>query len=64
DPYVPAFEDDEHDMESVELTPDEIAAADCVVIATDHSNVDYGEVAARARQIVDTRNVLNSRPAS
>lgn len=64
DPYVPAFQDDGGDMESVELTPEEIEAADCVVIATDHSNVDYGVVARRARRIVDTRNVLSKRAGS
>ena len=35
-----------------------IADYDLVVIATDHSAVDYGLVAEKARFIVDTRNVL------
>jgi UDP-N-acetyl-D-glucosamine dehydrogenase len=60
DPHVPTFIEDGKPMESVELTRDEVAAADCVVIATDHSSVDYELVAAKARQIVDTRNVINT----
>jgi UDP-N-acetyl-D-glucosamine dehydrogenase len=29
---------------------------DCVVIVTDHSDVDYGQIVERARIVVDTRN--------
>ena len=61
DPYVPTFVDDGNSLASVKLTADELAAADCVVIATDHSGVDYDLVARSARQIVDTRNVINTR---
>jgi UDP-N-acetyl-D-glucosamine dehydrogenase len=39
--------------------PEEMAgAADCVVIATDHSKFDYSTVVEKARLIVDTRNAL------
>jgi UDP-N-acetyl-D-glucosamine dehydrogenase len=34
------------------------AAADCVVIVTDHSNFDYAAIVQQARLIVDTRNAL------
>jgi UDP-N-acetyl-D-glucosamine dehydrogenase len=43
-------------LESVELTDEELAAADCVIIVTDHRSVDYERVARYARLIVDTRN--------
>lgn len=46
-------------LRSVALTPEELAAADCVVIVTDHSKVDYEMVVEHARLIVDTRNALN-----
>ena len=46
-------------LHSVALTPEELAAADCVVIVTDHSKVDYKLVVEHARLIVDTRNALN-----
>jgi UDP-N-acetyl-D-glucosamine dehydrogenase len=61
DPFCPVIEDDGHTpirnlpMHSVELTAETLAATDCVVIITDHSNVDYGEVAQSARLVVDTR---------
>ncbi|MDI6816848.1 MAG: nucleotide sugar dehydrogenase [Actinomycetota bacterium] len=41
---------------SVELTPDAVSASDCVVVVTDHTDLDYGMVAANARLVVDTRN--------
>jgi len=35
---------------------DRLADYDCVVIATDHSDVDYSALAEKARLVVDTRN--------
>ena len=32
--------------------------ADCVVIATEHSSVEYGMICREARAVVDTRNAL------
>jgi UDP-N-acetyl-D-glucosamine dehydrogenase len=46
-------------LSSVELTDEEIKAADCVVIVTDHSQVDYRRVIDLAQLVVDTRNALN-----
>ena len=46
-------------LTSVELTDEEIKAADCIVIVTDHSQIDYGGVTELAPLIVDTRNALN-----
>jgi UDP-N-acetyl-D-glucosamine dehydrogenase len=40
------------------LTPERLAAANCVVIATNHSAFDYDLVTRHARLIVDTRNAL------
>jgi len=63
DPYVPRFQvgnDVFHReatiLESVALTEKEIAAADCVVIVTDHRRLDYERVAVHANLVVDTRN--------
>lgn len=58
DPYVPRFREDGHDLASVPLTADTLAAADCVMIVTDHSAIDYDLVRTRARLVVDTRNAL------
>jgi len=43
-------------LESAPLTDEELAAADCVVIVTDHRSLDYERVVERANVIVDTRN--------
>jgi UDP-N-acetyl-D-glucosamine dehydrogenase len=56
DPYVPKFREDGHEHISVALTDKEIAAADAVVIVTDHSSVDYQRVVSLAAVVVDTRN--------
>lgn len=58
DPHIPTFpETREHhfEMDSVALTPETLAAYDCVVLATDHSAFDYAQIAAHALLIVDTR---------
>jgi UDP-N-acetyl-D-glucosamine dehydrogenase len=58
DPFVPAFDEDGMEWRSVECTDEELEAADCVVIVTDHSTVDYRRVAEKARLLVDTRNAI------
>ncbi|MEJ2504023.1 MAG: nucleotide sugar dehydrogenase, partial [Gemmatimonadota bacterium] len=57
DPFVPEFREEGIVQQSVECTDDELGAADCVVIITDHSALDYARVAERAPLVVDTRNV-------
>lgn len=58
DPYIPEikFDGESKPMRGVELTEDIIAAADCIVIVTDHRKIDYSWVAERAALLVDTRN--------
>jgi UDP-N-acetyl-D-glucosamine dehydrogenase len=58
DPHVPVFSDDEHEFRSVPLTPDAVAAADCIMIVTDHTAVDYRMVKRNAKLVVDTRNAM------
>jgi UDP-N-acetyl-D-glucosamine dehydrogenase len=41
-----------------ELTDELLESADCVVICTEHSGVDYHRVCALSKVIVDTRNAL------
>ena len=43
-------------MHSVELSPANIAAYDCVLIATDHSSYNYQEIVEVAQIVVDSRN--------
>ena len=58
DPYVPALHMDGLDL--VSQPPGGEAAADCVVIVTDHAAFDYASVVKHAKLIVDTRNALRS----
>ncbi|MDQ3208336.1 MAG: nucleotide sugar dehydrogenase, partial [Gemmatimonadota bacterium] len=58
DPHVPRFREDGQEFRSVELTPEVVAAADCVMVVTDHSAVDYRMIKRHARLVVDTRNAL------
>jgi len=58
DPHVPALR-----VEGLELDAageEEAAAADCVVIVTDHSSFDYTALVERAALIVDSRNALKN----
>ena len=59
DPHVPVFphipEHHYFDLNSVELTPENIASFDCVVLTTEHDKFDYGLIAEHAKLIVDTR---------
>ena len=64
DPFIPHI--GPHDIrdfsgESIELTVDAVREADCVLILTDHSQVDYDLVVKNARVVVDTRNVLKGK---
>jgi UDP-N-acetyl-D-glucosamine dehydrogenase len=58
DPHVPSFSEDGREFRSVALTPAAVAAADCVMIVTDHSAVDYRMVKRNAKLVVDTRNAM------
>jgi len=63
DPYVPLFRipgKNERYMQSLSLTQEEVAGADCVLIITDHSNIDYQWVADHARLILDARNATKN----
>src|SRR5690242_20146176 len=66
DPFVSEVRfDDAHTdangepLGSVALTDDDLRAADCVIIVTDHSDIDYQRVCHLAPLVVDTRNALN-----
>jgi len=44
-----------------DLTDELLNSADCVVICTEHSGVDYGKVCELSKVIVDTRNALDEK---
>jgi len=61
DPYVPALEENGHKFASVPLTAQALAAADCVLIVTDHTSLDYDLIRTHAKLTVDTRHALARR---
>lgn len=63
DPNIPVIEPQDGStvfLTCQPLTDELLAQADCVLILTDHSNVDYNQVASSARLIVDTRNAMKN----
>jgi UDP-N-acetyl-D-glucosamine dehydrogenase len=60
DPHVPEVELAGGTAKSIELSDEALAAADLVVILTNHSAVDYDRVVARAHRIYDTRNATRN----
>ena len=65
DPFVPEVHFDHaytigdgEPLFNADLTDDLIKNSDCVVICTEHSNIDYGNITQLASLIVDTRNAL------
>jgi UDP-N-acetyl-D-glucosamine dehydrogenase len=60
DPHIPQLPKMRHyqvpDLASQLLSPELLSGQDCVVIVTDHSAVDYAQVARHAKLVVDTRN--------
>ena len=62
DPYIPTIPNmREHaslgGRKGIDLKAADLAAFDAVLIATDHDSVDYSDVVARSRLVIDTRNV-------
>ncbi|MHB1042434.1 MAG: nucleotide sugar dehydrogenase [Eubacteriales bacterium] len=63
DPYVPRIRlqgGRERYLQGLNLTEEELARADCVLIVTDHTCIDYQWVADHAGLILDTRNATKS----
>ena len=66
DPYFPQLPKMRHydfsHLRSIDLTRANLAAFDCVVIATDHSTYDYPAIVEAAPLVVDTRNATRRIP--
>ena len=60
DPYVSQVRENGRSLHSAPLEPATVADADCVLVVTDHSAVDYELIAKHASVVVDTRNALGS----
>ncbi len=66
DPFVPEVTFDHaytigeaEPLYNSELTDDLVSSSDCVIICTEHSDVDYHRICELAPLIVDTRNALS-----
>lgn len=58
DPYLPVFpvmRKHHFELSSVPLTPENLSAYDCVLLATDHDKFDYNLINEHAKLIVDCR---------
>ncbi|MFA5349904.1 MAG: nucleotide sugar dehydrogenase [Candidatus Omnitrophota bacterium] len=58
DPFIPFLKLKDIDLKSVVLNDKEIKKFDCILIATDHSAVNYPELLKNAKLIFDSRNVF------
>jgi UDP-N-acetyl-D-glucosamine dehydrogenase len=66
DPYVPVLPARAWggpELRTEPVTPEALAAADCVAILTAHQAIDYDMVRESARLVVDTRNAIAGRHA-
>jgi UDP-N-acetyl-D-glucosamine dehydrogenase len=62
DPFVPKLfkmRKYNYDLNSVELTADNLSKYDLVVLSTDHTQYDYKFIAEHAALVVDTRNAFS-----
>ena len=57
DPFVPELRIDGGELQAQDLMKS-VAEADCTVVITDHTNVDYSAMLDSAKLVVDTRNAL------
>jgi UDP-N-acetyl-D-glucosamine dehydrogenase len=57
DPYVPSIQIEQETLFATDLSA-AVGQADCVVIVTDHKDIDYQAVLRDADLVVDTRNAL------
>ena len=55
DPYIPSIQLAQDNLASAQLTGENLSAADCVVIATDHSCYNMDEVIAHSKLVFDAR---------
>lgn len=59
DPMVPYLDIEGIKIDGMLLSPQAVSAVDCVVVAVDHSQVDYKLVLKNAKVVLDIKNVYN-----
>jgi UDP-N-acetyl-D-glucosamine dehydrogenase len=60
DPIIPYLKLGHIDLKSIKLNKGLLNRFDCVVVATDHSSLDYSFILKNSKLIFDTRNVYKS----
>lgn len=63
DPIVPYLSIAGLDMKSVDITPANVKRYDCVLVAVDHTDVNYDLIAKNAKLVFDIRNVYKGKVA-
>ena len=58
DPLVPEFQVGDTLMASIDPTREALASFDCLIIVTDHDELDVARLAREARLVIDTRNAM------
>ncbi len=58
DPHLPYLKIGGINLKNLPFNKNSFKDSDCVVIVTDHSNVDYKFIAKNSKLIIDTRNIL------
>jgi UDP-N-acetyl-D-glucosamine dehydrogenase len=61
DPYIPYLDLPGIKIKSRKLTAELLKKQDLVLIATDHSDLDYKKIVRNSKLIFDTRNILNKK---
>jgi len=62
DPYIPGVNTAGLPYPLVEFGPDELAAADVVVVLVDHPEFDPATIGQHARLVLDTKNMMRGTP--
>ncbi len=62
DPYVPEISLGGRKLKAIEPTDELLAAADCVLILTDHAQFEYRRIAEVAQLVVDSRGATHGLP--
>ena len=61
DPFFPTVQRGrKYDLQMQSVPLDDLDQYDCVVIVTDHSIYNYGDIVARSRLVIDSRNATRS----
>lgn len=64
DPHVPSAIINGNSLQSLQVTMDDLKAADCILILTDHADFDYQQIVDSGTLVMDTRDATWGIPAA